>query len=360
MKIAVLFSGGPAPGGHEVLYSLRKHLPSKYLLYGVMDGLRGLLEGRFSLLTEEILSSYRLRGGFDLLGTSRFKLPKGEELDRILDQIKKEAFNAIFFIGGDDTATNAFYLASHTPCQIIHIPKTIDGDLPVRSFGFDTAVSRFAQWISWLKADARSLRKYYYVVKLMGRDASHLTLHSALRSEPTFAWITEELIANNTSIDEVIDHLFKLFKKRNKTYGTLLIPEGLGLAFPTWIEQAQKDAHGNPSLSAIDIHMRLFEEAAKRGPLPEVRFFHYGYEVRSSPPNESDLAYAGTLGKRGVEAFLSGATGVMVTDQGFQKLSHWMEEDPVRGFVFKKKLVSLEEEAFLSFQEKRQEWLHLD
>ena len=52
-KVAVLFSGGPAAGGHNVVVGLKRVLGNENELYGVKAGPKGLLEGDLFLISDE-------------------------------------------------------------------------------------------------------------------------------------------------------------------------------------------------------------------------------------------------------------------------------------------------------------------
>jgi len=95
--------------------------------------------------------------------------------------------DALVIVGGDDSNTNAAFLAQEMiedNIQVIGVPKTIDGDIQVRdangnvlcamSFGFHTAARAFAGSISNLCTDSSSDVKYWHICKVMGRVASHL------------------------------------------------------------------------------------------------------------------------------------------------------------------------------------------
>lgn len=98
--------------------------------------------------------------------------------------------DGLVVIGGDDPNTNACLLAEHYKCEglkmsVIGLPKTIDGDLKNEhcetSFGFDTAAKLYAELVGNIMVDCMSSGKYYHIVWLMGREASHLTYTSLSR-----------------------------------------------------------------------------------------------------------------------------------------------------------------------------------
>jgi diphosphate-dependent phosphofructokinase len=73
-KVLVLFSGGPAAGGNNVIVGLFKALGSQNKLFGVKAGPGGLLKGDTFEITEENARLILNMGGFDFLGSDRTKI----------------------------------------------------------------------------------------------------------------------------------------------------------------------------------------------------------------------------------------------------------------------------------------------
>ena len=65
----------------------------------------------------------------------------------------------------------------------------------------------FSEIIGNVCSDARSARKYWHFVRVMGRSASHLTLECALQCQPNLAFIGEEIEANGQSLSDVADEI---------------------------------------------------------------------------------------------------------------------------------------------------------
>jgi pyrophosphate--fructose-6-phosphate 1-phosphotransferase len=364
LRVGVLLSGGPAPGGHHVIATLFDLLEDFGELYGIERGAEGLIEGAVRLLKREEVDQYRTKGGFDLLKTRRKKiLPT--DLGAIKKTIERFRFDALLFIGGDDTATNAYKLSKEVTTSIIHVPKTIDYDLAVPSFGFDTACGLLSQLIKNLKVDARSTGKYYHVLKLMGRDTSHITLECAIRSRANFALITEELLEKETTLDQVVDQILDLFKKRGKDYGVILIPEGISLALKELEEDTELDPHGNVDLSGMESHIKLMQLVQKKAEkigikLPPLRFANMGYEARCQDPSEFDLNYTKKLAIRAFQALLEKKSGVMVAEDGAHSIEEYMIQDPKRGHVVKKIPVDLKGAKFRMYHQMKEALVHED
>lgn len=239
-RVAVLFSGGPAAGGHNVLVGISTALGKGNTLFGVKRGPKGLINGNlFEIKPEDIHAILNL-GGFDYLGTDRTKIKTDQQFASVRETIVRNRLDGLIIVGGDDSNTNAAFIAEYlekegVPCSVIGIPKTIDGDLaagkylPI-SFGFDTATKIYAELVGNLNQDAASAVKYYHFVKLMGRTASKITLEVALQTKPTITLISEEIAAKDMSLDDIVDYVIHVITERRKkgiNYGVVLVPEGL-------------------------------------------------------------------------------------------------------------------------------------
>lgn len=265
--IGVVFSGGPAPGGHNVIAGLfdeMKRFNNASKMFGFIKGPEGLLENRYIEITAGLVDTHRNMGGFNMIKTGRTKIDSGSKMELALTVCKGLKLDALVIIGGDDSNTNAAFLAQHfksSGIKVIGIPKTIDGDIQVKtengkvlcatSFGFHSAARAFAQNISNLANDGSSDIKYWHVCKVMGRVASHLTLETALQTHVNLALIGEELadyvdqdrmsksLAQDGQMDYnaygmTLRHLSRvicdIIVRRaafGKNYGLMIIPEGI-------------------------------------------------------------------------------------------------------------------------------------
>lgn len=242
INAGVILSGGQAPGGHNVIAGLFDGLKAanpESRLFGFILGPGGLVEHKYMELTADIIDEYRNTGGFDMIGSGRTKLERREQFDKGLEILKELGISALVIIGGDDSNTNAAVLAEYyesigAGVRVIGCPKTIDGDLKndliEASFGFDTACKVYSEVIGNIQRDCNSARKYWHFIKLMGRSASHIALECALQTHPNVCIISEEVEANDQSLDEIVNHIAHVVARRaaeGNNFGTVLIPEGL-------------------------------------------------------------------------------------------------------------------------------------
>lgn len=352
LRIGVLFSGGQAPGGHNVISgifdSLQKISTSSQLI-GFLGGPSGLIDNKWKYLKSADIDEVRNTGGFDLIGSGRTKIETQEQISKAMQVCKELSLDGLVIIGGDDSNTNAAVLAEYflqTQCRtkVIGVPKTIDGDLRTKeieiSFGFDSACKTYAEMIGNICKDAISAKKYYHFIKLMGRSASNITLECALMTQVNLALIAEESL----SLQEILEKIVKMILLRaqnGKNYGVILIPEGLFEFIPemktliTEINQLisknlpmedlkpknkvlfdslpkkiqqqlilDRDPHGNVALSQIDTEYLLIEQV--KAELQKVEGFkgkfnpvsHFlGYEGRCCYPTNFDANYCYSLGK---------------------------------------------------------------
>ena len=242
LRVGAVFSGGQAPGGHNVvagLYEGIRKLHPDSTLTGFAGGPAGILKNKAIPVTPELIATFRNTGGFDLFGTGRTKLETPEDFATCARIFTQHDLDALVVIGGDDSNTNAAFLAEYLletghKTRIVGVPKTIDSDLrgpfTETSFGFDTAVRVYAELIANIAKDSQSGKKYYHFIRLMGRSASHITMEAALQTRPNVALISEEIARDGMTMSGIIDLLADVVIRRGnagKNFGVVLVPEGL-------------------------------------------------------------------------------------------------------------------------------------
>ena len=242
LRIGVVFSGGQASGGHNVisgLFDALKELHNDSVLLGFLGGPSGIVDNKIIEITEDLLKDYRNQGGFDLIGSGRTKIETKEQLDSSKETALALNLDGIVVIGGDDSNTNAavlaeYFLQENINTKVIGVPKTIDGDLKNEfievSFGFDTACKCYSEMIGNIARDALSAKKYYHFIKLMGRSASHIALECALATNPNYLIVGEAVEKSKKTLSQITKDLADLVEMRSKigkNYGVVLIPEGL-------------------------------------------------------------------------------------------------------------------------------------
>ena len=242
VKVAVVLSGGQAPGGHNViagLFDALKKANSKNKLIGFLGGPSALLENKRIEITASLMDAYRNTGGFDMIQSGRTKIESPEQFEKTKATLLEDGISALVVVGGDDSNTNAgllaeYFKAQSAPVSVIGVPKTIDGDLKndevESSFGFDTATKTYSELVGNICRDVNSARKYWHFVRLMGRSASHITLEVALKTRPNVTLIGEEVLAKKMTLAQVVEEIALVVARRaelKKNFGVALVPEGL-------------------------------------------------------------------------------------------------------------------------------------
>lgn len=364
LRVGVVLSGGQAPGGHNVisgLFDALQELNPESFLLGFLNGPVGIINNQSIPITTSLVSRYRNQGGFDMIGSGRTKIETPEQFQSALRTVQELNLDGLVVIGGDDSNTNAAFLAEYfkkegIKTSVVGVPKTIDGDLKNDfievSFGFDTACKVYSEIIGNLLIDMLSAKKYYFFIKLMGRSASHIALECALKTHPNLVFISEEIAEKGYTLSDMVEQIVTLICKRaelGKQYGAILIPEGLIEFIPEFkqmiseinrlvlvgktssaeithhltssslscfkslpkIVQDQlfldRDPHGNIQVSKIETE-RLFialveqklQELKKTGKYSgqfSAQPLFCGYEGRSALPSNFDAQYCYSLGR---------------------------------------------------------------
>lgn len=242
LRLGFVFSGGQAAGGHNVvsgLFDALKKMHAESLLFGFLNGPKGIIENKYREVTAEVIAPYRNQGGFDLVGSGRTKIETEEQFAAAAKTVSELKLDGLVIIGGDDSNTNAallaeYFLQKNIQTKVVGVPKTIDGDLKNEyiemPFGFDSATKTFSEIIGNILIDARSAKKYTFFIKLMGRTASHIALECALKTQPNLTFIGEEVAAQKKTVQDITQMICDLIIERakaGKDYGVILIPEGL-------------------------------------------------------------------------------------------------------------------------------------
>src|SRR5947209_10774169 len=148
-NLAILVGGGPAPGINSVISSATiEAINLGFNVIGIQDGFKYLMRGvptHTRQLNIDDVSRIHLSGG-SILGTARENPTKSDAAMRtVLETLQALQITHLVTIGGDDTAFSSSTVAarSHGSVRTVHVPKTIDNDLPlpphIPTFGFQTA-----------------------------------------------------------------------------------------------------------------------------------------------------------------------------------------------------------------------------
>ena len=334
-SIIILCGGGPAPGMNTVVCSVAKtFLSNGYRVIGLHGGYSGLFsaDARYEDLDFFKADAYFNRGG-SYLQMSRFKpTDKDFEENFNLKLFQDNNIKLLVTVGGDDTASTAnriakFLEAKKYPIQNIHIPKTIDNDLPLPdntpTFGFNSAKDEGAHIARTAYEDARTSGNWL-LISAMGRSAGHLALGIGEATHCPMTIIPEMFNKTAIGIDKIIKLTLSAIIKRKLLgvgYGTVVVAEGVFHDLdPEEIKATGAnltyDEHGHPELGkiskAVMFNDILEKECKKIGLKLKTRPIEIGYDVRCQDPIAYDLTYCSELAMGAYELFAKGETGCMV------------------------------------------------
>ena len=238
-RLAILVGGGPAPGIKAVISAATiQAINEGFDVLGIRDGFKHLVRrdaGAIRTLTIDDVSRVHLLGG-SVLGTSRQNPTRSPDAtSAVIDTLREAAVTHLVTIGGDDTALSSRYISERSTGAIrsVHVPKTIDNDLPlpphIPTFGFQTARHVGVELVRNLMEDARSTRRWYIVVA-MGRKAGHLALGIGKAAGATLALVAEEFPARHVPFATICDIVEgAIFKRRamGRHFGLAVLAEGL-------------------------------------------------------------------------------------------------------------------------------------
>lgn len=330
--VAILCAGGPAPGINTVISSVTKIFNNNgYNVLGINGGYKSLFadEPAFEFLDFDYADQIYSRGG-SALKMSRYK-PKDEEFK--IDFFKKNNVKLLVTIGGDDTASTANRLAKFLAKQKmdvknIHVPKTIDNDLPLPegtpTFGYHSAKEEGVRISSTIYEDARTSGNWF-VVSAMGREAGHLAFGIGTACHYPMIIIPEMFNKSKITFDKITRMVVSSMVKRRILgidYGVAMVSEGVfhfmsdEEIIDTGINFTYDD-HGHPELGNVSkshIFNMLTQQHLKTLRINvKSRPEEIGYELRCCRPIAYDLSYATRLGLGVYLLFKKGETGCMTT-----------------------------------------------
>ena len=184
-----------------VLETARKHKNRIAKVYAGRHGIVGALTEDLIDTSKDSAASIRaLRwtpsGAF---GSARYKLKKFEDnpaqYERLIEVFKAHDIGYFFYNGGGDSADTCLKVAQLADkrgiaIQAIHVPKTVDNDLPITDCcpGFGSVAKYVAVSIREAGFDVASMAKTstkVFIMEVMGRHAGWIAAAGGLAAEKT-------------------------------------------------------------------------------------------------------------------------------------------------------------------------------
>jgi ATP-dependent phosphofructokinase / diphosphate-dependent phosphofructokinase len=307
MRVGMLTGGGDCPGLNAVMRAVVRKGQVHYgdEMVGIRDGWRGAVENQVVELSVESFRGTLPRGG-TILGSSRtnpYKLDDGPE--RVKATLADNGIEALVVIGGEDTLGVASRLADEG-VAVVGVPKTIDNDLSATelTFGFDTAVQVCVDAIDRLHTTAESHHRVM-VVEVMGRNAGHIALWSAIAGGATMVLVPERPF----DIDEVC-RVIRHRHVRGRWASIVVVAEGaLPIEGTMATASSEVDAFGHARLGGIGAEVA---SAIEQRTGYETRAIVLGHIQRGGTPTAFDRVLATRFGIAAIDAVHDGAFATMV------------------------------------------------
>ena len=306
-----------------VIETARKHSDKIGKVYAGENGIIGaltenLIDTSLESHSDIAALNHTPSGGF---GSCRYKMKSLEankaEYERLIEVFKAHNIGYFFYNGGGDSADTCLKVSQLSesmgyPIQAIHIPKTVDNDLPVTDNcpGFGSVAKYVAVSTMEASFDVASMAATstkVFVLEVMGRHAGWIAAAGGLvdSSIPVVILFPEVDFDEKAFLDKV-DNNVKEFG-----YCTIVVSEGTKWPDGRFLaEQGTRDDFGHAQLGgAAPVVANLIKNALGYK-------FHWAvadYLQRSARhlASDSDVEQAYALGQAAVEMALEGKNSVM-------------------------------------------------
>jgi ATP-dependent phosphofructokinase / diphosphate-dependent phosphofructokinase len=259
-------------------------------------------------------------------GSCRYKLKSLEEnrreYERLIEVFKAHDIGYFFYNGGGDSADTCYKISqlSETmgfPVKAIHVPKTVDNDLPITDNcpGFGSVAKYIAVSTREASYDVRSMAKTstkVFVIEVMGRHAGWIAAAGGLACDagndiPVVILFPEIEFDKERFLAKVKAQVEKY------EYCSVVVSEGAKWPNGTFLaEQGTRDAFGHAQLGgAAPVVANMVKEAMGYK-------FHWAvadYLQRAARhlASKTDVDQAYATGKAAVEYAISGENSIMPT-----------------------------------------------
>ncbi|MDH5516443.1 MAG: 6-phosphofructokinase [Gammaproteobacteria bacterium] len=309
-----------------VIETARKNKDKIGTVYAGRNGIIGALEEDLidtSLESAEDIAALKNTpsGGF---GSCRFKLKSLEdnkaEYERLIEVFKAHNIGYFFYNGGGDSADTCYKVSQLSekmgyPVQAIHVPKTVDNDLPITDNcpGFGSVAKYIA--VSALEAsfDVRSMAKTstkIFVLEVMGRHAGWIAAAGGLIEDEGIPVV---ILFPEVEFDEAKFMAQVDAKVKEYGYCTIVVSEGIHYPDGTFLaEQGTRDNFGHAQLGgAAPVVANMIKE--KLGLKFHWAVADYLQRAARHLASKSDVEQAYALGEKAVEFALQGHNSIMPT-----------------------------------------------
>ncbi|SFP75596.1 pyrophosphate-dependent phosphofructokinase [Nitrosomonas cryotolerans] len=259
-------------------------------------------------------------------GSCRYKLKSLEqnrrEYERLIEVFKAHDIGYFFYNGGGDSADTCLKVSQLSdtlgyPIQAIHVPKTVDNDLPITDCcpGFGSVAKYIAVSTREASFDVASMAKTstkVFVLEVMGRHAGWIAAAGGLASskdcEIPIVILFPEIAFNREKFLSKVDSYVKEFG-----YCSVVVSEGVKGADGNFLsDQGLRDAFGHAQLGGVaPVVANIIKDGLGLK-------YHWGvadYLQRAARhiASKTDVEQAYAMGKAAVEFAIAGHNSVMPT-----------------------------------------------
>ncbi|MCC6923379.1 MAG: 6-phosphofructokinase [Nitrosomonas sp.] len=262
-------------------------------------------------------------GGF---GSCRYKLKSIEqnrrEYERLIEVFKAHNIGYFFYNGGGDSADTCLKVSQISdtlgfPIQAIHVPKTVDNDLPITDCcpGFGSVAKYIAVSTREASFDVASMAKTstkVFVLEVMGRHAGWIAAAGGLASskdcEIPIVILFPEITFDKAKFLAKVDSYVKQYG-----YCSVVVSEGVKGEDGNFLsDQGLRDAFGHAQLGGVaPVVANIIKDGLGLK-------YHWGvadYLQRAARhvASKTDVEQAYAMGKAAVEYAIAGHNSVMPT-----------------------------------------------
>ena len=287
-KIAVLTSGGDAPGMNAAIRSVVRTCAYHNIeCVGVYRGYEGLIEGDFKQMDARSVRGILNKGGTILKSARSKEFRTKEGREKAFKQLVDANIDGLVVVGGDGSFTGAMIFNEEFDFPVMGIPGTIDNDIvgTTHTLGFDTALNTVVDAIDKIRDTASSHNRLFFI-EVMGRDVGHIALNVGIAGGAEEILIPEE----DLGLDRLVDSLDKS-RTSGKTSSIVIVAEG---------DKIGKNIFELKDY--VDENMEGYD----------VRVSVLGHMQRGGSPSCFDRVLASRMGVKAVESLLEGQTNYMV------------------------------------------------
>jgi ATP-dependent phosphofructokinase / diphosphate-dependent phosphofructokinase len=311
-----------------VIETARKNSSRIGKVYAGRNGIIGALtEDLIDTSKEPVSAIAKLRhtpaGAF---GSCRFKLKGLEEsraqYERLIEVFRAHNIGYFFYNGGGDSADTCLKVSRLSESlgyliQAIHVPKTVDNDLPITDCcpGFGSVAKYVAVSTREASFDVASMAKTstkVFILEVMGRHAGWIAAAGGLAAdkpgELPVMILFPEIPFDKTRFLARVETLVKRYG-----YCSVVVSEGVRDASGNFLsDQGLRDAFGHAQLGGV---APVVAAVVKEGLKLKYHWAVADYLQRSARhiASKTDVAQAYAVGKAAVELALKGRNAVMPT-----------------------------------------------